>query len=109
MNDTTAETREPQEYGWCILELMGHRVRIGKVTEQLVANVMMLRVDIPAGDEYVSEFYSGSSVYGMQPVSEEIARRETERRDPRPTRPLEYQPAPQLEDRSDGLGEEDYY
>ena len=32
-----AETVELKDYGWCIVELMGHRTRVGRCTEEQVA------------------------------------------------------------------------
>lgn len=100
----TAEMMELKEFGWCILELMGHRTRVGQVAEQLVAGSLMLRIDIPAGEDHVSEFYNPSAVYSIQPISEEIAQKEMEGRDPRPMRPVDYR---DQETKQLGFDEED--
>ncbi|ORE90965.1 hypothetical protein [Aurantimonas sp. 22II-16-19i] len=95
----SAETTAPAFEGWAILELMGHRVRPGRVSEVEIAASKMLRVDIPVGvgeDEYVTEYYGGASVYSLRPTSEDIARRMARDRfgaDPRPVRPVDYRPA----------------
>jgi hypothetical protein len=76
---------------WAILELMGHRQRPGLVREVELAGTKMLRVDIHGEDEtIVTEFYGGSSVYALRPVTEEIARDAAKRLDLRPVRPVEY-------------------
>jgi hypothetical protein len=65
---------------WAILELLGHRRLAGCVSEETIAGVSMLRIDIPAGDpmnltgKYTTQFYSPSAVYCITPTSEEIVR-----------------------------------
>lgn len=101
---------ELKDYGWAIVELMGHRTRVGRATDEMVAGTVMLRLDIPVSgksDEYTTEYYGGSSIYCMTPVAEEIARQQLGSRDRRPARELDYQPQSQLEDHSDE--EEDLY
>ena len=88
---------EPSFEGWAILELMGHRVRIGLVQEAEMFGVKMLRIDIPAGDGTVTEFYQPQVIYALRPVAEEIARAEAARYgDPRPVQPVEYRQLPSL-------------
>lgn len=79
--------------GWALLELMGHRQRVGRVSEAEIYGGKLLRIDIPVGDtaEVVTEFYGCSSIYGLRPLSEEIAKDYARRNgDPRPVRPVEY-------------------
>jgi hypothetical protein len=77
--------------GWAIVELMGHRIRAGRVTEVELAGGKMLRIDIPTEGEDVTEFYSTAAIYALRPCTEEIARRKAGGyNDPRPVRPLEY-------------------
>ena len=106
----TTETVELKDYGWCIVELMGHRTRVGRCTDEQVAGGLLLRIDIPvrgtdedgnAGEEYTTEYYGSSAIYCMQPVSEEVARDQLGTRDRRPMRPVEYRPQSQLEDLSE--------
>jgi hypothetical protein len=59
--------------GWVILELMGHRRLAGYVTEQDVAGVAMLRIDVPC-EPPTTQYYSGSAVYCITPTSEDTAR-----------------------------------
>lgn len=97
-------TEQPttKEFGWVLLELMGHRQRVGLAREEEVAGGIMLRIDIPTeGDDYVSEYYGSSSIYALRPVAEEIARQHYAARDPRPARPVDYKPEVQIEDMSD--------
>ncbi len=86
---------------WAIVELMGHRQRGGMVQEVEQFGTKMLRIDVPAGDEFVTEYYGGSSIYALRPATEEIARAFAERcGDPRPVAPVSYRLAapPPVED-----------
>lgn len=92
--------------GWAMLELMGHRQRIGRVQEVEMFGGKLLRIDIPTDEGDITEFYGCTSVYALRPISEEIARdRAKQYGDPRPVRPVEYRlqsPAPTSEyDHSD--------
>lgn len=101
MTDTTAVAFK----SWAILELMGHRVRIGFVEEVEIAGGKMLRIDIPTDGGDVTEFYGCASVYSLRPVAEDYARDQAKRYgDPRPVRPVEYKeslPAPAQRDFDD--------
>ncbi len=82
---------------WAIVEIMGHLRRAGRISEVQRFGAALLRVDIPIPGEaegetlFVSEFFSGSSIYRLRPCSEEIAR-EAARQigDPRPAMPVAY-------------------
>jgi hypothetical protein len=78
------ETR-PYE-GWAIVELMGHRRLAGRVSQAEQYGVAMLRLDVPATDDAqaATQFYGGSSIYCVTPVSEEVARRVAECNSPAP-------------------------
>jgi hypothetical protein len=81
--------------GWALLELMGHRQRVGRVSEVEAYGGKLLRIDIPAatedGEPFTTEFYGATSVYSLRPLSEAIARDHAKRNaDPRPIQPLEY-------------------
>lgn len=98
----TSESAQPKDFGWVLLELMGHRQRIGLAREEEIAGGLMLRIDIPTdGKDYATEYYGASSIYALRPVSEEVARDHYAARDPRPPRPVQYRPATQIEDQSD--------
>jgi hypothetical protein len=90
--------------GWAMLELMGHRQRVGHVQEVEMYGGKMLRVDIPAEGGDVTEFYGCSSIYALRPIAEDIARDAARRYgDPRPVRPVEYR----IEDRTNSNGNDD--
>lgn len=82
---------------WAIVELMGHRRRAGFVQEVEQFGAKMLRIDIPAGEASVTEFYGGSSIYALRPADEAVAREVAEQLgDPRPVAPVAYRlPAPE--------------
>ena len=80
--------------GWACVELMGYRLRYGEVFEVEQYGAKMLRIDIPnpaAPEEPVSEFYGGSAIYAVTPMSEEICRVKIGARDLRPVKPVTYQ------------------
>lgn len=105
MGDTENQVR--RDFGWVLLELMGHRQRVGKAREEEIAGGIMLRIDIPTqGEDYLTEYYGASSIYAMRPVAEEIARDHFAARDPRPSRPATYRPAITHDDDPDYEGED---
>lgn len=97
---TTNGTEAPAFEAWALIELMGHRQRIGFVREVEMFGGKLLRIDIPAEGGDVTEYYGCASIYSLRPCSEEIARDGAKRYgDLRPVRPLDYRPAlasPQL-------------
>jgi len=66
--------------GWFIVELMGHRRLAGRVTEQTIAGVGFLRVDVPGvGDEPIAtQFFLPTAIYALTPTTEAMARRVAE-------------------------------
>lgn len=72
--------------GFAVIELMGHNVIAGYVSEQTIAGVAMLRVDVPkVGDqEPFTKFFSGGAIYGITPTTQEIAERAAQRLRSRP-------------------------
>lgn len=90
--------------GWATLELMGHRQRIGRVSEVEMFGGKLLRIDIPTEGGDITEFYGSSSVYSLRPLAEDVARQQAKRYgDPRPIRPVEFRlPAPATDD-DDGI------
>lgn len=80
--------------GWAIVEIMGHRTRPGYVKEVEIAGGRMLRVDIPAPDADVTEFYGVASIYSIRPCSEQMARDQASTANARPVRPIQYRELP---------------
>jgi hypothetical protein len=66
--------------GWAVLELMGHRRHVGYVQEAAMFDSTMLSIDVLSYDIETEEFsqrrqyYGGSSVYCLTPVTEDEAR-----------------------------------
>lgn len=82
---------ETTESYWAIVELMGHRRRAGLCREVEQFGAKMLRIDIPADEGFVTEFYGGSSIYALRPAAEDVARRvAADLGDPRPITPVSY-------------------
>lgn len=62
--------------GWAIVELMGHAVLAGYVSQEAIAGTAMLRIDVPdvEGQPGFTKYQSGGSVYGITPTTEGNAR-----------------------------------
>lgn len=68
------ETRAPVT-GWACLELLGHRVVYGYLTEAHMFGRRWLKVAVPRSDGGEDiEYYSPASVYGMRGTTEEMVR-----------------------------------
>lgn len=62
--------------GWAVVELLG-RVRVGgMVTEQTIAGVVLLRVDVPAAEHHpaFTRYYHPNALYSLCPTDEATAR-----------------------------------
>jgi hypothetical protein len=96
--------------GWALVEQMGFRRTVGKVSEVEMYGTKMLRLDIPppngGGEEWTTRFCGGPSLYQVSPLSEAVALDMVkDQADPRPVKPTDYR----IEDqRSSGYdGDED--
>ena len=94
--------------GFALLELMGHRQRIGRVSEVEMYGGKLLRIDVivpgsfsatpmaqtdTPDTHFVTEFYNAGSIYGLTPLEEEVARAMAARNyDTRPVRPTGWRP-----------------
>lgn len=58
---------------WATVELMGHGQTAGRISRPTEMGGLM-RVDVPEGDGYRTEFYGMSAIYAIKVTSEEIAR-----------------------------------
>jgi hypothetical protein len=60
---------------WAIIELFGHNQIAGKCTEQNIAGINMLRVDVPETDTNpaFSRLLGNGAIYAINPVTEEVA------------------------------------
>lgn len=93
-----ADTQDATFEGWAVVELMGHRTRAGRVRPVELFGAKLLRIDIPSGDAdadgYVTEFYSGTALYGLRPCDEATARRTAGWMRPRPVKQLAFEAEP---------------
>jgi hypothetical protein len=55
---------------WATVELMGHAQTSGRI----VMENGLLRVDVPLGDTFRTEYYGLAAIYSVKIVSEEISR-----------------------------------
>jgi hypothetical protein len=60
---------------WALVELFGHQRIVGRVTEATLAGGAFIRVDVPADAEKpaFTRYFGPSAIYGLSPLSEEIA------------------------------------
>jgi len=81
---------------WAIVELMGHRRLAGFVTEEEIAGVGLLRLDVfTEGDKAeATQYYHPNALYCLTPTTEEIARAVAKSNKPAPVERWEL---PQLE------------
>lgn len=61
---------------WAKVELMGHNVIVGRVSEATLAGGAFLRVDVPAsnGHQAFTKLFRPDAIYAITPVTEEVAR-----------------------------------
>lgn len=88
------QKEQPDGFGfWCLLELMGHVKMAGFVTEEERFGVKMGRIDVPAtdGEEPFTQYFGGSAVYRMTPITESMALAFATRNRPRPVHVYELQ------------------
>lgn len=66
---------EQNQDDWVIMELMGHRRLVGKLTEATFAGGAFLRLDIPKnGEDFSTQYYSPAAVYCITPTTEDMVR-----------------------------------
>jgi len=72
--------------GWGVVELMGHNVVAGEVSEQTIAGAAFLRVDVPEvdGQRPFTKFFGGAAIYAITPTDEATAREAAARLTVRP-------------------------
>jgi len=80
---------------WAIVELMGHVRLAGRLTEENRFGTALGRIDIPTGgDEFITQYFGGGSVYRITPTDEETARQVAKAARPQPIYRLALSPAP---------------
>jgi hypothetical protein len=68
------EQRTEKFETWAVVEIMGHVRVAGRVSEEARFGTVLLRVDIPTDDTFMTRYFGGSSIYSLSPCTEEIAR-----------------------------------
>ena len=71
---------------WALVEIMGHTRIAGWVTEENIADIGFLRVDVPAvgGREALTRYIGPKSIHSITPVTESVARMMAEELDTAP-------------------------
>jgi hypothetical protein len=71
---------------WCIVELFGHKVVAGLVTEQTIGGQSFVRVDVPETPKQkpFTKFYGSGAIYAMTPTDEATCRAAVEGLQARP-------------------------
>ena len=67
---------EPTKFDcWAVVEIMGHIRLAGRVREETVFGQAMVRVDIPAVDEYPesTRYFSPTALFSLSPCDEATA------------------------------------
>lgn len=69
------ESEQKRFAQWAVVEILGHKQVAGRCTEEPIAGVNMLRVDIPevAGWPAHTKYFGGGSIYAIHPCSQEHA------------------------------------
>lgn len=59
---------------WALVELMGHMRIAGRVTEQPVGGVSLIRVDVPDtdGNTAYTRMYGAAAIYCISPMNKEL-------------------------------------
>lgn len=75
---------------WAIVEIMGHSIFAGRVSEQVIAGASMIRVDVPEVDEQpgYTKFFGPAAIYCITPVSAEMVKATIKTYRPQPISPL---------------------
>ena len=71
------DKNEDQIDAWAFVEIMGHDTIAGRISERKVGIQVMIQVDVPKdkeGFEY-SKLFSPSSIFSIQPTTEEWCRK----------------------------------
>lgn len=72
-----------------IVEIMGHQVTAGQISEETHFGVPLMRVDVPASShrEGYTVFYGGQSIYRITPTTEDVVKAFVESQNPEPVKP----------------------
>lgn len=98
---------------WCVVEIMGHNVFAGFVSERTLGGTAMIQVDVPEVDAdhpAFTKLFSANAIYAISPTTEEHARQAAARIRQRPvTLYILPEPTRQLETRMErGENDDDF-
>lgn len=93
MSEETAVFQEM----WAMVELMGHVKMAGRISEESHFGTVLLRCDIPQGSDggYFTQWYGGSAIYRITPISEAVACAFSIDHQPQPVRQYELAALPE--------------
>lgn len=71
---------------WAVVEIFGHQVLAGELSEATIGDQGFVRVDVPAEDGVLgfTKYYGPGAVYSISPCSEEVVREHVRQNRPRP-------------------------
>ena len=76
---------------WAKLELMGHVMMAGRITEEEKFGSKVGRIDVPQEDgSFVTQYFGGGSIYRMTIVAEAVARDMAKKITVAPVSPWDY-------------------
>jgi hypothetical protein len=76
---------------WAKVELMGHVMLAGRITEEEKFGSKVGRIDIPQEDgSFVTQYFGGGSIYRVTIVAEAVARDMAKKTNPAPVSPWDY-------------------
>jgi hypothetical protein len=77
---------------WAIVELLGHRRLAGRISEETRFGAVLLRLDVPIGEAWQTQYYSGAALYALTPCDEATARAVAAHHTPEPVHRWELLP-----------------
>jgi len=80
---------------YAVVELFGHQVIAGMVSEQVIGGQGFVRVDVPAvnGQAAFTKFYGAGAIYAISPCDEQTAMEAVIRIRPKPIQMFVYERA----------------
>lgn len=88
---------------WAVVELFGHQVVAGLVSEQMIGGQSFVRVDVPGLDGHsgFTKFYGAGAIYAISPCDEATVMEAVRRIQPRPIQMFVYSRALPMSDEYD--------